>query len=381
VFQRLVTAPSELGLGRAQAKRIQQAKLVIGGATLGTQLDVSSCPSKHPKWAEGGTMRETEYDYRNCSSLFGYAAAVHARSGGICQLCGCGSGERPDFDLWRQLTVEHLVGEGQGGYPAKIKDALTERFPDLSSDQRERLVERIGAANTITACSFCNSTTSRDRSDRSMTQLIVESPDEPDETCAAITTYCTAILERKRSDVAWKLTSVKAAFERVVLQDLRHARVPVEPVSNTGVGRAFQERVGRILSHRFGEEIILEVELPIGTPPRPHRFDLVSRSGSVVCECKAYTWTSGGNIPSAKVTTLREAAGYLTQAPMDSAKILAIAHSASPRRRETLGEYFVRLNGGLLTDIAVIEIDEADNVRQLNGQLKFSLGRGQSLDS
>ena len=27
------------------------------------------------------------YDYRNCQSLFGYAARVHERSGGICQLC------------------------------------------------------------------------------------------------------------------------------------------------------------------------------------------------------------------------------------------------------------------------------------------------------
>lgn len=43
----------------------------------------------------------TDYDYRNRQSLFGNAAEVHGRSGGICQLCGCGSREL-DFDLWRQ---------------------------------------------------------------------------------------------------------------------------------------------------------------------------------------------------------------------------------------------------------------------------------------
>ena len=28
----------------------------------------------------------TDYDYRNCQSLFGYAAKVHERSGGVRQL-------------------------------------------------------------------------------------------------------------------------------------------------------------------------------------------------------------------------------------------------------------------------------------------------------
>ena len=43
----------------------------------------------------------TDYDYRNCQSLFGYAAKVHERSGGVCQLCGAGTGGL-DFDLWRR---------------------------------------------------------------------------------------------------------------------------------------------------------------------------------------------------------------------------------------------------------------------------------------
>ncbi len=202
-------------------------------------------------------MREREYDYRNCSSLFGYAAAVHARSGAICQLCGCGRGERPDFDLWRQLTVEHLIGESQGGHLAKNRLAVTERFPSLSFTVRETLSTRIDAANTITACSFCNSTTSRDRSERSMAELIVGSNSGPEETYLAIEAYATSVLERKRQDVEWKMTSIRSAFERHVLPDLLETRCPfsieaekAEP-SHFEVGRHFQEQVRDKLQQIF----------------------------------------------------------------------------------------------------------------------------------
>ena len=69
-----------------------------------------------------------DYDYRNCQSLFGYAAKVHERSGAVCQLCGAGTAGL-DFDLWRQMTVEHLIGESQGGYLRQISASLADRFP------------------------------------------------------------------------------------------------------------------------------------------------------------------------------------------------------------------------------------------------------------
>src|SRR5215217_4881277 len=72
------------------------------------------------------------YDYRNCQSLFGYAAAVHQRCQGICQLCGCGGLTPNTFDLWRQMTVEHILGESDKGYPKDIEQALAMRFPDLT---------------------------------------------------------------------------------------------------------------------------------------------------------------------------------------------------------------------------------------------------------
>jgi hypothetical protein len=160
------------------------------------------------------------YDYRNCQSLFGYAAKVHERSGGVCQLCGCGSGQL-DFDLWRQLTVEHLIGESQGGYLAQIRRALAERFPGMRTTERETLASRIDAANTITACSFCNSTTSRDRARIGMKEAIDDAPDGPEDVVyESVTRDLALILGEKRRIVAWKLESVRAAFDELIAPKL-----------------------------------------------------------------------------------------------------------------------------------------------------------------
>lgn len=55
---------------------------------------------------------ERAYDESGLQSLFGYGRAAHERSGGICQLCGCGAGPDIDFDLWRQFTnrASHRAG-------------------------------------------------------------------------------------------------------------------------------------------------------------------------------------------------------------------------------------------------------------------------------
>jgi hypothetical protein len=77
------------------------------------------------------------YDESGLLSLFGDSRAAHQRSGGICQLCGCGAGPDIDFDLWRQFTIEHLLGEGQGGYPPRIRAAIDSRVPHLPYAREE----------------------------------------------------------------------------------------------------------------------------------------------------------------------------------------------------------------------------------------------------
>jgi hypothetical protein len=170
-----------------------------------------------------------DYDYRNCQSLFGYAVKVHERSGGVCQLCGAGAAGL-DFDLWRQMTIEHLIGESQGGYVRQILASLAGRFPGLTAAERAGLAAQIDAANTVTACSFCNATTSRAQAPTSMTTLVETAPDgTPEEIRRHVTAGLDGILAAKRNDVKWKLASVRRAFESEVAPRLADARVLQPP--------------------------------------------------------------------------------------------------------------------------------------------------------
>jgi hypothetical protein len=199
----------------------------------------------------------TDYDYRNCQSLFGYAAKVHERSGGVCQLCGAGAGGL-DFDLWRQMTVEHLIGESQGGYLSQILASLAGRFPELSAAERAELAGQIDAANTVTACSFCNATTSRAQAPTSMTALIETAPDgTPEDIRRQVTAGLDGILAAKRKEVAWKLASVRKAFDSRVapgLADARLAEASEPPTTVTGSDvRMIAERITSDVAAAPGE--------------------------------------------------------------------------------------------------------------------------------
>jgi predicted RNase H-like HicB family nuclease len=156
----------------------------------------------------------TEYNYRNCQSLFGYSADVHIRCKGVCQLCGCG--ELLDFDLWRQMTVEHLIGKSQGGYLKQIETEIESKFPNLTIDERKTFAKKIDVLNTVTACQFCNSTTSREICSTSMGSLI-SSGETPSEVLISIEEATQFILEQKRAKVQWKLTAVRKAFDKYVV--------------------------------------------------------------------------------------------------------------------------------------------------------------------
>ncbi len=84
---------------------------------------------------------------------------------------------------------------------------------------------------------------------------------------------------------------------------------------NTGKGRSFQELSSRMISRHFDTTFGLDVSIPIGNPPKEHRFDLVSKDVRYVGECKNYSWTETGNMPSAKMGFVNEAVFYLTFLP------------------------------------------------------------------
>jgi hypothetical protein len=92
---------------------------------------------------------------------------------------------------------------------------------------------------------------------------------------------------------------------------------------------------------------------------KPHNFDLGDEQKKVIVECKAHTWTEGGNVPSAKMTAWNQAMFFFHAAPSGYRKILFVLRDFSQKRNETLGEYYIRTNLHLIpNDVEVWEYDE-----------------------
>lgn len=130
-------------------------------------------------------------------------------------------------------------------------------------------------------------------------------------------------------------------------------------VSNFEKGEAFKIGVSRTLEHRLGVRFDMEVGIPIGSPPKLHKYDLVSENRAFVGECKALTWTAAGNVPSAKITNLREAVQLLRLLPSAAKPFLAMKRSVHPKNGQSLADYFVRLNRYLVRELAILEFEES----------------------
>lgn len=126
---------------------------------------------------------------------------------------------------------------------------------------------------------------------------------------------------------------------------------------NPKVGRLFQELSARLLSEHFEKEFSIDKPIPIGDPPKDHKFDCVSIDKKHVAECKCYTWTETGNIPSAKMGFINEAVFYMNYLTKDTVKMIIMKKSIHLKKKETLAEYYCRINMHLLKGIKVLEID------------------------
>lgn len=181
-------------------------------------------PTEKTAGERKGLSVEGMYDETALQSLFGYGREAHKRSGGICQLCGCGAGPEIDFDLWRQLTIEHLIGRSQGGYLDRIRPAVDRRFLQLGGSERESLASQIHEANIVTACQFCNSTTSRDVAPFTMDEAIADLPSDPEDALLALADKLNGVLAAKQSKVRWKLQSVYRGFRETIQPELSERR-------------------------------------------------------------------------------------------------------------------------------------------------------------
>ena len=134
---------------------------------------------------------------------------------------------------------------------------------------------------------------------------------------------------------------------------------------NPLVGRKFQEYVKTVLEKKFKTEFNLETAIPIGDPCKDHKFDLANKDRTIVAECKCYTWTDSGNVPSAKLMGLDEAVFYFSFLPPKTQKILCMKKADYPGKTETLAEYYVRIHGHLLRDVKVYEISDDKKIREI----------------
>lgn len=139
--------------------------------------------------------------------------------------------------------------------------------------------------------------------------------------------------------------------------------MPRENSQNPGAGRYFEVRAARIMGEALGVRLLLDHALPIGEPPKLHKFDFGTEAGTHVGEAKYYTWTETGNAPSAKLGFLNQAVFYLSFLPETSERFIVMRRHTHPRRKETLAEYWYRTDRHLLRGVRVFEIeDETDRV-------------------
>ena len=140
--------------------------------------------------------------------------------------------------------------------------------------------------------------------------------------------------------------------------DKPHQRIGA--LSNSHVGAAFEKAA---LEHYLRQGQILRRDFPldigVANVTKRHVFDLGSDEPKVIIECKSHKWTSGGLVPSAKMTTWNEAMYYFHLAPPEYRKIFFTLHHRREASGETLVAYYKRTYAHLIpTDVEFVEFDE-----------------------
>lgn len=130
--------------------------------------------------------------------------------------------------------------------------------------------------------------------------------------------------------------------------------------SNAHVGREFEFVASKFfLSQGIDLAASLKVEVGVSNLKKQHSFDLGCMEQQIIVECKAHKWTTGGNVPSAKLTVWNEAMYYFYTAPAGFRKIMFVLRDFSEKRNETLAQYYIRTYKHLIpSDVELWEFDE-----------------------
>ena len=133
--------------------------------------------------------------------------------------------------------------------------------------------------------------------------------------------------------------------------------MPRDNSENPQAGRSFQAIAAQLLESHFHVPFALDHPMEIGEPRKVHRFDFVSADLRHVGECKNYSWTEGGNVPSAKMAFVNEAMLYLSFLPATVERFVVMRKDAHASRSETLAAYYYRTYRHLLRGTFIIEVD------------------------
>ena len=132
--------------------------------------------------------------------------------------------------------------------------------------------------------------------------------------------------------------------------------------SNSHVGREFELIAQRIFASQRDVHLRLShpVEVGIGSVKKRHNFDLGCDDQKWLVECKSHRWTSGNNVPVAKMTTWNEAMYYFLAAPDYYRKALFVLKDLRHSNGESLASFYTRTYGHLIPQsVEIWEYDEA----------------------
>ncbi|MCC5857190.1 MAG: hypothetical protein JJT90_03475 [Ectothiorhodospiraceae bacterium] len=112
------------------------------------------------------------------------------------------------------------------------------------------------------------------------------------------------------------------------------------------------------------------VSVGVAAEKKSRQFDPGSDQPEVLVQCKSHRWTTGGNVPSAKITAWNEAMYYFHLALPQFRKVLFVLRDFSEKRGETLAAYYARNFGHLVpSDVEILEYDE------VSGEVRSVLSR------
>ena len=146
---------------------------------------------------------------------------------------------------------------------------------------------------------------------------------------------------------------IRPAIQKVI-ESNNFQRIGAE--SNTHVGRDFELAVNDFFAST-GIKLNSDFAVPVGhVEKRLHRFDLGSEDPPILVECKSYTWTTGGNSPSAKIRSMNEVMLFFTLAPTQYRKILFVLKHL--RNVVSLAAHYIKSYGHLIAPgVEVWELD------------------------